>query len=150
MTLVISLSLAGKNKLLWPIQRFSSQQNQVLRWAGQSFHQMPVELLLQGSPSNSMTTWITGNIALCYSFVTMKAAQTVSLFETSLPLHDLAAKSFQQFRRINWQDRKRFPLTIREHSVETWISIYKRVEALKWKAKTCSRAQPLTRSTKSP
>jgi len=122
-----------EDELQQAILRFCCQHNEEQRQADQTLRQIPAGLLLiQGSPGTGKTTWLIDNIAVCYSFATTEeAAQIVVLTGTNAPLDDLAVKIFERLHGIYEQDQKKFPVVIREHSIETEIDIYRREEAQK-------------------
>jgi hypothetical protein len=107
--------------------------------ADQALRQVPAGLFLSKAYlARARQTLIIDNIATCYLLSAMvKAAQIVSPSRTNELLG-----IFERLHGIYQQRRKKFLVVIREHSVETEISIYRLDEVLKMKSKTVSTRAP--------
>lgn len=142
------VKLHGEDKLQQATQRYCGRQNSEQREATEALRNLPGGiLLLQGSPGTGKTTWIVDIVTVCFSFATVKdPTQIVLLAGTNAPLDDLAAKVSESLYKIYAEDSKqrKFPIVIREHSIETEASIYLHKETAKGKQILGTRVSPPT------
>ena len=138
------VKLAGEEKLQQVINNQCKLHNKEQRQADAELRNLPGGLLLiQGSPGTGKTAWIVNNIAVCYSFATdQDPTQIVVLSGSNAPLDDLAVSIYTRLLSIYNSDTTayKYPVVIREHSVDTEIQVYRKEETGKRKEIIGTRA----------
>ena len=126
------VKLHGEDKLQEAIRAHCRNHNKEQQQADRSLRNLPGGLLMvQGCPGTGKTQWIIDTIAVCYSFANVEdPTQIVLLSGTNSPLDELAVAVHDRLLSIYNSDPKKykFPVVIREHSIETEIRVYKQDE----------------------
>jgi len=102
-------------------------------------------LLVQGAPGTGKSEWIIDNIAVCFSFATLEnPAQIVLLSGSNAPLDELARKIFVKLYGIYEfdTDKRKYPIVIREHAIQTEIDVYRRDQSQSRTEKLGTRTPP--------